>query len=235
MAKIQLTAFLNQIRGSVFGTTFSKNHNGIYVKSKPNPINPNTPAQQEVRGQLAAVSRLWQTLTDGQRAQWKEKAASEWPYQDNLGETKHYAGNQLFNKLNQQLITIGQSTITDAVSPVDLPYQPVATFDVLVDGSGVLTEVKCTFAVSPIAEGQTLVLNSSASVSLGVDPVSFKRKKSFQTTTGGLSFDFTSEYAAIFGNPEPGKAVWVFPYIVDNFTGTRLDIAGLKAVVAQSA
>jgi hypothetical protein len=234
MAKIQLSAFLNQIRGSVSGSTFSKNHNGIYVKSKSNPINPDTTRQQLVRSQLSSVSKSWGSLTDEQREGWKNKAASEWAYQDALGETKRYSGNQLFNKLNMQLVTADLPLIEDAVSPADIDF--VETINLLVELAvdGTLSIVEVTFAADAIGAGQTLIFDGSPAGSPGRDSASFKRKKVGSRTVVNDNYDITAEYLLAYGIPQVGEAVWVTPYIIDNATGTRLDLNSVKAVVTQA-
>ena len=57
-----------QASGSIAGTVFSRNAGGMYVRSRANPTNPNTDAQQAVRDAMRQLVVAWTSeLDDGQR------------------------------------------------------------------------------------------------------------------------------------------------------------------------
>lgn len=73
------------LKGSIGNNTYSKNRYGFYVKVKPIPTNPNTPAQATVRAYLTQAVANWQkVLTTAQRESWQHAASlhkkSAWGY-----------------------------------------------------------------------------------------------------------------------------------------------------------
>jgi len=77
MARIVLSGLLQDIRGSIGGSTFSSWKNINYLKNKAIAVtNPQTPAQMMVRQNLALSVSEWRNLTDSQKAQWEEYAQS---------------------------------------------------------------------------------------------------------------------------------------------------------------
>lgn len=87
------SALLTQASGSVGGIVASHNRGGMYFRARTIPVNPNSPAQQVVRGATQALSTAWQdVLTGAQRDTWKT-------YGDNVAMT---------NKLGDQVFLTGQ-------------------------------------------------------------------------------------------------------------------------------
>jgi len=239
MAKIQYTAIVNDIAGSIRGTTFSRNANGSYIKGKSNPTNPKSPDQMAVRGQLASVSRAWKELTDGQRKGFIDKAATEWTYSDALGQSKQYTGFQLFMKLNQQLATIGQAipAVVDAPSPVEIPFVAPTVLEATLNAAGDALTLQMDFDGDVNEMGTGIYFTSGTSHSKGrTDSVAFIRKKvsSFDTTNSD-SYEIGGSYAATFGLPTVGQKVAVNAWLVDPLTGTKLDLGYLTAVVTQAS
>lgn len=103
-ALIKLTAVVDNISGKLNGTVFARNKGGHYMRSKSNPVNPQTDFQMNVRGDFGAMATAWRALTQAQRNAW-DAAAADFPYQNKLGDTKILSGFNLFMKLNQNLET----------------------------------------------------------------------------------------------------------------------------------
>jgi len=71
------SAILTQGSGSLGGLTASHNRGGLYLRARTIPTNPNTPAQQEVRGFMSTLTSLWaNTLTPAERTAWDTYAAA---------------------------------------------------------------------------------------------------------------------------------------------------------------
>jgi len=63
-----LNGIFGPVSGSVGGVTASRNKFGGYLKTKPNPVNPNSERQQSVRNTFAALAEQWSnSLTQDDR------------------------------------------------------------------------------------------------------------------------------------------------------------------------
>lgn len=95
-------------RGSVSGTTFSKNKGGNYIRRRVKGLNPQTGNQSIARGQFAGVASAWRNLTSLQRVLWNA-AADNVTRQNKLGQEYTPSGFQLFQEVNTNLVSIGES------------------------------------------------------------------------------------------------------------------------------
>lgn len=87
---------LTQASGSIGGITYSHNRGGMYQRARAIPTNPNTPAQQLVRGGLAAAVAYWaNSMTDAERLVWSTYAGNT-PTTDALGDPLILTGQQAF-------------------------------------------------------------------------------------------------------------------------------------------
>lgn len=109
-----------QASGSIAGTVFSRNAGGMYVRSRANPTNPNTDAQQAVRDAMRTLVFYWsQTLTDTNRENWNTYAFNT-PTLNKLGESTHKTGQQMFLRGNIPRLAAGLDIITGAPTTFDL-------------------------------------------------------------------------------------------------------------------
>lgn len=104
MALIKFGGGVIEMRGSIGGTTYSRNRGGNYARAKTTPINPNTALQQTVRAAMAFLTDRWsQTLTAAQRTAWNLYGNST-AMQNRLGETvfltgfNHYIRSNMIRK-----------------------------------------------------------------------------------------------------------------------------------------
>lgn len=89
-----------QASGSIAGTVFSRNAGGMYVRSRSNPTNPNTDAQQAVRDAMRALVFAWSnSLSDAEREAWNTYAFNT-PTLNKLGEPTHKTGQQMYIRGN---------------------------------------------------------------------------------------------------------------------------------------
>lgn len=111
------------IRGSVAGNTFARNHYGNYVRSRTKPINPRSALQDAVRGYLAAVAVAWrETLTDVQRTGWKTYAAAT-SWLNALGQTIHLTGQNMYVRTNVLILQAGLTRIDAPPTTTGIPSQ----------------------------------------------------------------------------------------------------------------
>jgi hypothetical protein len=120
MAKILFGGGVANIRGSIGGTTFSRNTNGAIARNRTKPVNNNSFLQQTARALFGAVAAAWRGLTEAQRQSFFDQAPN-YPQTDSLGQTVVLSGQQLFNKLNNSLRQAGEALISFCLPPVSVP------------------------------------------------------------------------------------------------------------------
>lgn len=109
-----------QASGSIAGTVFSRNAGGMYVRSRANPTNPNTDAQQAVRDAMRTLVYEWSnTLTNEEREAWNTYAFNT-PTLNKLGESTHKTGQQMFLRGNIPRLQAGLAIAVDASTSFDL-------------------------------------------------------------------------------------------------------------------
>lgn len=205
MALIQLSSIVGAIRNSVGGQTYSQNKGGAYVKTKPTPTNPRTPAQRAVRANFAANSKQWSgSLTDAQRGAWKLFAQNN-PFTNVFGASKVLSGMAMMMKLNQVLSQVGGDFESDA--PADLSVLPLAA---VLSVAGTLASP--TLASLILAtDAQTAVSNTlyyvfatgplSAGKQAGVSDYRFI--ESHAPTAAATTVDLLTAWTAVFGGNAP--------------------------------
>lgn len=118
MALIRTGLGIAQISGSIAGTVFSHNRYGPYVRTRAIPVNPNSPAQQAVRADLAYLVAEWHdTLSVAQRAAWAVYATAI-AMSNRLGETIYITGFNHFVRSNVSLMNSALDYVADG--PVEL-------------------------------------------------------------------------------------------------------------------
>jgi hypothetical protein len=137
MAKIKLGSNIADIRGKLNGHVFSHNRGGNYIRNKVTPVNGRTTSQVLVRSRFAQYSQQWRTLTQAQISAWNSSVGA---YQKTniFGDLKSPTGLQLFQKVNNNLVSSGGTAITS----------PAAAKGVSVVTAGVLTYTSGTPALS---------------------------------------------------------------------------------------
>jgi hypothetical protein len=122
MASIRFGAGIVDARGSISGQTFSRNHNGAYIRARVAPVQPDTPAQTAARAAFGSRSSSYSALTDVQAAAWVESAkGSLGAYTNRLGEAAQYTGAQLYNSLNGVLDLLGVARIAEPPVVAEIP------------------------------------------------------------------------------------------------------------------
>lgn len=99
MAKVRFGTGVAEIRGSVGGSVYSRTHAGAIVRNRIVPVNPNTQAQDDIRGLFAAVAQLYTDLTVAQRSAWEDFAQLV-NVTNVFGESYIPTGRQMFQQCN---------------------------------------------------------------------------------------------------------------------------------------
>ena len=129
-------------RGSIGGTTFSRNRYGGYARARTKPVNPNSTRQAAIRSIISSVSQNWSSLlTEAQRLAWGVFAANV-PAKNKLGEVINLSGFNQYVKSNTTAINAGLDAIADGPTDYTLPGQD-PTFAAVI--SEAAQTVACTF------------------------------------------------------------------------------------------
>jgi hypothetical protein len=112
MSKYEGSGFMPVLKGKLAGSVFQRNRYGNIIRNKTIPINPNTLDQQQVRLNVADLSKTWGTLSVNQRDRWSQ-VALDFPLVRG-GRTYVLNGFMFFMKLNRCLQEIEEAIILDA-------------------------------------------------------------------------------------------------------------------------
>lgn len=215
MAKVLFTAVVADMRNKLNGSVFSKNRGGSYVRTKVTPVNPQTDAQQSVRGRFGAFAAAWRGLTEAERQSWID-AAPSFPVTDIFGSSKILSGSQLYSKLNLNLAQAGQTEITTAPTPADIPSLIGLSLSAT-DTPGLTFDAD----LQDVPAGFSAVVFATPNYGAGISFV--KNKFRFITALAAAAAmdpaNILAAYQAVFGNPIAGQKISIRVFLVSNTTG----------------
>ena len=113
--------------GSIGRQTYLMGRNGQVVRTRAVPSNPRSVQQVTARDNLKLASKMWDTITEVQRAAWRAAAALT-QTRSRLGMSGAMTGNQLFVKINAALAEIGEDLVD---SPPPIPADLASYVDAL--------------------------------------------------------------------------------------------------------
>ena len=90
----------------------SRNRSGQFLRQRVSPKNPHTAAQSRARKYMCTFSRLWNQLTEPQRAAWRAAACNVLS-RPKLGKPRPLDGQKFFNKINTVLATCGRKPLLE--------------------------------------------------------------------------------------------------------------------------
>lgn len=202
--------------GKLNGTVMSRNRGGAYARTKVTPINPNTPAQQLIRQNLAALSSTWKTLTAAQMDAWNN-AVGDWQTTDVFGDLRSPSGKNLFTRLNANIASVGGVVpITDPPLPGDVA--PINATGLAIALGALQFDINYT---TPSATTSVQVW-ATPGLSPGISFVKseYRLIKSFVGGVAGPD-DISAAYIAKFGMPAVGQKVFVKLVGVVLLTGSK--------------
>ena len=235
MASAKMSGFgITELYGKVGGNVIQRNANGLFVRDSPIPTQPGTIYQVDQQAVYSTVFGHWATLTEEQRAAWiafAETPAGE--YQDRLGDTQNYTGQQLFVKLNLAAFQTS-FPIEDPPTVPSFTVNPIDEFSVLLIGT-TLSQVRVQFQDLLENPGITVKFYVTAGLSPGIMR---PRGSLFKLTTAvngdqmDDKVDFPLAYFNRFGAPTEGKKVFVRVIFTDIASGYEFYNAQSFAVVS---
>lgn len=192
--KIKFGALVVDGRGKIGGHVASKNRAGAYLRTKVTPVNPNTGYQSAARSRLATLSIAWRGLTDAQRIAWNDSVGN-FAKTDIFGDLRKPTGANLFQRLNNNLVNIGET-------PLDVPPVPdeVGGFNLLTIAAVDGTSIILTFAETPTLTGHALIIRATPAISPGKSFVrSEYRQIEVVAAAEASPYDATTAYDLRFG------------------------------------
>jgi hypothetical protein len=102
----------------------SRNRSGQFLRKRVSPRNPRTTAQRRACENMRIFSRLWNHLTEAQRAA-RCAAAGNVLSRPKLGKLRPLDGQKFFNKINTVLATCGREPLLDPPPRPEFGPNPV--------------------------------------------------------------------------------------------------------------
>ena len=218
--------------GKLGGTVFARNKSGAYSRNWVNPINPNTTKQQTVRNQFANLISGWKNLSAADQQAWADMAP-QYPYINRVGETSEYSGQQLYNHLNMNLQVVGTTPLTAPLVPQTFSNIRLITLDLQLT-AGVLTTADVETDDNGAAT-EAVILEVTTSLSGGITKPAkglFKQVLILADASTSAGMDITSEYQALYGDPELGAKVFIRGWLINKNTGQRLNLGQVEDIVS---
>ena len=218
MAKIIFGPTIAEARNKVGGSVYTRNRYGAMVRAKPNPRNPKSSAQTNIRDALRAVRARWSSaLTDQQRLQWNGLQTLH-PETDVFAQSKALQGDLWYCRLNLNLWLIGQPWI-DAPPAGLSAVNPGAIADASIDlVHGILT---LTPQAACPADHTALVTATRVLPATRYSPNGLLRV--IQATPGptGGAISIFDAWVGKFGASNPAGIIFGTIEYVNNATGAR--------------
>jgi hypothetical protein len=181
--KMKFGALVVDGRGKIGGHVASKNRHGAYLRTKVTPVNRQSVRQTAVRSLLTSISQSWKGLTEAQRLAWNS-AVADFKKTNIFGDIQHPSGFNLFQRLNNNIMTLGGAMIVNppVVTDLDSYTAPVLTYVVgvaalslaFVAAAGGDSGYKI-FATPPMSAGKSFVKSEYRLITqddaIGVTPI----------------------------------------------------------------
>lgn len=200
--------------GKIGGHVASRNRAGAYIRTKVTPVNPQSTAQLTVRNRLSSLSQAWRSLTAAQRSNWNG-AVSDFQKTDIFGDLKTPSGFNLFQRLNNNILTVGGSQINSAPLPSAAAQVTIGALTATITGS-VLTLVLS----GAVPAGSEVKVFATAGQSAGKSFVKSEYRLTEVVANSTASpLDLFAAYNTKFGAMTAGTKVFVKIVFVDPLTG----------------
>jgi hypothetical protein len=217
----------SEIRGSVSGTTYSRNRFGQYVRRRAVPAQPRTSFQMSVRSFFGSVASRWRDLSQDSQALWRA-FAERIVRTDPLGNPIRLTGLQAFVMMNALRRVLGLPVTPNAPPDVGTP-PAIATLTLSIDTT--VNEMEVQFTPTPLAGA--IVIEATAPQSAGVNSVGrskFRFVRMVKPGSYGASItspqNIWNEYVNRFGIPPLGSKIFVRVIPVDYASADTAGFAG---------
>jgi hypothetical protein len=175
-----------------------------YCRRHAEREDPGTPAQQCVRDAFGSAAKAWgRKLTQEQREAWNAMGQQEWS-KPRLAQRGKLAGQQVFAKLTSVLEKVGKPMLLWPTPRPMFKPNPVVELSIANGSDG----VKIKLRVSGRLE-EDIMLWGQAACSAGRTKWRHGVYLCLLSPLTGGEMDITEKYVARFGQPEPGKKIFI--------------------------
>lgn len=227
--KYSPSALIGRLSRSAGSTTASHNRYGAYLRNRVIPTNPASTAQTAVRDRLGTLSAAWRSLTAAQRLAW-EALAPSFVRTDSLGEPYTLNGFGAFMSVNQNLLAIGASQLSDP--PTYNP--PPALVSGVVTAAVALPSMSLAFSASPLGTGTKLLSFATRPVSAGKNFMPNGEYKLIDVSAAAATtpLSLLTDWEAVFGTlSQVGEKIF-FKFKVVDPQGLSNAVLQTSAIVA---
>lgn len=231
--KVKFGALVVAGSGKIGGHVASRNRAGAYFRTKVTPVNPQSGAQTTVRNRLAGISAGWRALTAAQRAAWNQ-AVAEFAKTDIFGDLRNPSGANLYQRLNNNLVTCGEAQIT--TPPLLVAVDAFTSIGLAAEDGTVDESFSLTFAPA-VAADHLVKVYATAPLSQGVNFVKSEyRLIAILPNSDASPADLLTEYQAVFGSTgEAGQKIFVKCVQVEENSGLAGTPISASAIVTVSS
>jgi hypothetical protein len=201
--------------GKIGGHVASKNRGGSYLRTKVTPANARTTFQSGVRALFTLLSQAWRGLLDAQRIAWNA-ATPDYAKTDIFGDLRNPSGLNLFQKLNNNLQSIGVAILDDPPAPASVDACVITSIGnsltvpsfQLIFAPAISENIKVkVFATAPMSAGKSFVKSEYRLIEVLDD-------------TNVSPYSLIAAYEAKFGNRgEAGQKIFVKLLPINVVTG----------------
>lgn len=201
--------------GKIGGHVAAKNRAGSYLRTKVTPVNPQTTFQSAVRNRLTSISQAWRGLTAAQRTAWNS-AVSDYAKTDIFGDLRNPSGFNLFQRLNNNLLNVGEAQIStppipgavDAFTSFTMTHAVGVPAVTLTFAGAIAADMKVkVFATAPQSAGKSFVKSEYRQIAV-------------LDNADASPYVATADYTAKFGNTGAiGQKIYVKMVQVNTDTG----------------
>jgi hypothetical protein len=224
MARIKFGNGVDGIRGSIAGTTFSRNASGAYARSKSSGTNARTSKQIAQRALFSLVAGQWRLLTEAERESFVAQAGA-YPQTNTLGETVILTGQQLHNKLNLALAANNEPMLSTCKPPTSARS--------MTGSVDALTESSMIVSLSSAPGADKVIVEATPGVSAGVTKSNTTSFKKIATLTGSsTTADLESGYVGVYGMKSVGTKIFVRFSVLSIVTG-QIAVIGQQTVIVE--
>lgn len=207
MAKVVLSALLDELTGKVAGSVFQNTVGGLQLRTKVNPRNPRSLYQQMRRSDWSFAALSWLTLNSIELQSWNDNAPAG------------SSGSAFFLQTNAYIQSAGQPLLRTY-----LPFTPFpsiqANFETL-DPANVITQPLS--AGDELAAGQFANVFATGTLSTGISFIAPSEYRYITSIARGTSItnpvDISAPYIARYGGVGVSGIVGLKFYIIDSLSG----------------
>jgi hypothetical protein len=190
-------ALAQDVRGSLNGTTFSRNRGGAFVRSKVSPVQPVSRWSGQARSIFKACSQRWSSkLTDAQRSAWNAFAVLH-PFVNVFSDSIVLPGVAFYASVNARLAQCGYVYLDDPPLTFVVEDAGILTINLTAEGTVLHGSVAVERALVP-TEGMIVYMTPPLGPARALQATDLRMVNSANQVCFGSPVDLTPEIAARF-------------------------------------